>query len=125
MLIPTDHSDVPLAIIGMACRLPGADNIEQYWRLIVEGRSSIGEVPAERFDQQLYYDPAKGVRGKSYSKLVRCQALPDRRRSAEVRRPDASVDDRRCGRCVAARRSRSVQPALEECGRIHRQRRKR
>ncbi len=70
MAIPTDHSDVPLAIIGMACRLPEAENLEQYWRLIVEGRTAIAQVPPERFDEQLYFDPAKGVRGKSYSKLA-------------------------------------------------------
>lgn len=70
MALSTDHTDIPLAIIGMACRLPEAENLEQYWRLIVEGRSAIAEVPAERFDQQLYFDPAKGVRGKSYSKLA-------------------------------------------------------
>ncbi len=70
MAIPTDHSDVPLAIIGMACRLPGAANLEQYWRLIVEGRTSIAEVPPERLNQELYFDPAKGVRGKSYAKVA-------------------------------------------------------
>ncbi len=70
MALSTDHTDIPLAIIGMACRLPEADNLEQYWQLIVEGRSAIREIPAERFDEELYFDPAKGVRGKSYAKLA-------------------------------------------------------
>ena len=62
-------SSIPLAIIGMGCRLPGADNIEEFWRLIVDGQSAIKEVPADRLNQDLYYDPKKGVRGKTYSKL--------------------------------------------------------
>ena len=36
-----DHSapyQIPLAIVGMGCRLPGADNLDQYWRLLIEGR---------------------------------------------------------------------------------------
>jgi acyl transferase domain-containing protein len=60
---------IPLAIIGMGCRLPGADNLDEYWRLIVEGRYSVKEVSADRLDQDLYFDPRKGVRGKTYSKL--------------------------------------------------------
>ncbi|HEX4142344.1 MAG TPA: SDR family NAD(P)-dependent oxidoreductase [Pirellulales bacterium] len=70
MAIPTDHSDIPLAIIGMGCRLPGADNLDQYWELVSQGRSSIAEVPPNRLDQELYYHPDKGVRGKTYSKLA-------------------------------------------------------
>ena len=69
MATTTDVTSIPLAIVGMACRLPGADDLEQYWRLIVEGRSAIAELPPDRLDQELYYDPRKGVRGKSYSTL--------------------------------------------------------
>ncbi|HTU26664.1 MAG TPA: beta-ketoacyl synthase N-terminal-like domain-containing protein, partial [Pirellulales bacterium] len=70
MAIPTDHSDIPLAIIGMGCRLPGADDLDQYWELVSQGRSAIAEVPANRLDQSIYYDPVKGVRGKTYSKMA-------------------------------------------------------
>ncbi len=59
----------PLAVIGMACRLPGADQLDDYWRLILAGRCALGPLPAERFDPQLYFDPRKGVLGKSYSLL--------------------------------------------------------
>jgi acyl transferase domain-containing protein/short-subunit dehydrogenase len=70
MPLSTDaKSAVPLAIIGMACRLPGADDLDQFWQLLVEGRSAVGELPPDRLDQELYYDPRKGVRGKTYSKL--------------------------------------------------------
>jgi acyl transferase domain-containing protein/acyl carrier protein len=70
MGIRTDFSDVPLAIIGMGCRLPAAENLDQYWELISQGRSAIAEVPADRLDQSLYYHPDKGVRGKTYSKVA-------------------------------------------------------
>jgi acyl transferase domain-containing protein/NADP-dependent 3-hydroxy acid dehydrogenase YdfG len=67
-----DHNapfPIPLAIVGMACRLPGADNLDQYWRLLIEGRSAVVELPADRLDQDMYYDPEVGVRNKTYSKL--------------------------------------------------------
>ncbi len=70
MSLSTDaKSAIPLAILGMACRLPGADNLDQFWQLLLGGRSAVGELPPDRLDQELYYDPRKGARGKTYSKL--------------------------------------------------------
>src|SRR5215813_10138491 len=63
------HTAVPIAIVGMACRIPGADNLDQFWNLVRSGGSAIGELPADRLDQELYYDPRKGQRGKTYSKM--------------------------------------------------------
>ena len=61
--------DMPLAIIGMSCRLPGAEDLAQYWQTLVEGKSGISELPPERLDTELYYSGQKGVPGKTYSKL--------------------------------------------------------
>ena len=60
----------PLAIVGMACRFPGADDIEQFWELIRDGRSGIAEIPPDRLDQRLYYEPDRDVVGKSYSNIA-------------------------------------------------------
>lgn len=38
-----------IAIIGMSCHFPGADNLSAYWRLLSEGRNAIAEVPRERW----------------------------------------------------------------------------
>jgi acyl transferase domain-containing protein/acyl carrier protein/NAD(P)-dependent dehydrogenase (short-subunit alcohol dehydrogenase family) len=66
----TKTINLPLAIVGMACRLPGADGLAQYWQLISEGKSPIAEVPPDRLNQELYYNPQRGVRGKTYCKLA-------------------------------------------------------
>ncbi|MEE1782057.1 type I polyketide synthase, partial [Streptomyces sp. SP17BM10] len=34
-------ADEPVAIIGMSCRLPGADSPDAFWRLLADGRSAI------------------------------------------------------------------------------------
>src|SRR5271157_3223769 len=68
METPFGHTNVPIAIVGMACRLPGADNLEQFWNLLVSGGSSVAELPHDRLDQELYYVPRRGQRGKTYSK---------------------------------------------------------
>ena len=48
----------PIAVIGCSCRFPGgATSVESYWRLLQEGRDGIGEVPADRWNLEEFYDP--------------------------------------------------------------------
>ncbi|HEY1109270.1 MAG TPA: SDR family NAD(P)-dependent oxidoreductase, partial [Opitutaceae bacterium] len=47
-----------IAVIGLAGRFPGAANIDDYWRNLRAGVSSITEVPPERWDHGKVYDPA-------------------------------------------------------------------
>jgi len=60
-------AEVSLAVVGMACRLPGASNLEEYWRLIESGGDATGELPNSILDRELYYDARYGIRGKSYT----------------------------------------------------------
>ncbi|KAM0290527.1 hypothetical protein ACHAO9_004885 [Fusarium lateritium] len=46
-----------IAIIGMACRLPGgADSPESLWSLLAEGRDGRREVPKDRWDWKSFYN---------------------------------------------------------------------
>ncbi|WP_165836439.1 SDR family NAD(P)-dependent oxidoreductase [Taibaiella soli] len=56
----------PVAIIGMACRFPGANNYEEFWQNLMEGRSGISEIPKERWDWKQYQHdfPKNGATGK-------------------------------------------------------------
>lgn len=40
--------DDAVAVVGMACRFPGANGIEEFWRNLCEGVESISDLPAER-----------------------------------------------------------------------------
>jgi acyl transferase domain-containing protein/aryl carrier-like protein len=44
----TSTSTEAIAIVGMSCRLPHADNPAQLWQLLRDGRSAIGAPPAGR-----------------------------------------------------------------------------
>jgi acyl transferase domain-containing protein/NAD(P)H-dependent flavin oxidoreductase YrpB (nitropropane dioxygenase family)/NAD(P)-dependent dehydrogenase (short-subunit alcohol dehydrogenase family) len=43
-----------VAVIGMACLFPGAEDVAQYWANIVAGTNHVSEVPAGRWEAELY-----------------------------------------------------------------------
>ena len=54
----------PIAVIGLACRVPGASSSDAFWQLLDQGVDAIGEIPADRFDVDDYYDPDPDAPGK-------------------------------------------------------------
>lgn len=59
----------PIAIVGMACRFPGANNDpESFWQFLREGGDAIREVPHDRWDINAFYDPNPGTPGKMYTR---------------------------------------------------------
>ncbi len=58
----------PIAIIGMECRFPGAENIEDFWQLLRNGECAISEVPPDRWDIEAFYDPDSNVLGKMHTR---------------------------------------------------------
>ncbi len=57
-----------IAIIGMACRFPGAPDLESFWTLLAQGRSAMCEPPADRWSAQAVYSPVPKTPGRSYSR---------------------------------------------------------
>ncbi len=53
-----------IAIIGLGCRFPAADNPEQFWQLLRNGVDAITEVPLQRWDQHAFYSPDQAIPGK-------------------------------------------------------------
>ncbi|CAN7772038.1 amino acid adenylation domain-containing protein [Rhizobium leguminosarum] len=68
--IPAERHAEPLdiAIIGVSGRYPGARNLEEFWENLRNGRDCITEVPKERWDHSLYFDPDRDKQGKTYCK---------------------------------------------------------
>lgn len=54
----------PIAIIGIGCRFPGANNPEAFWQLLHNGVDAIAQVPKDRWDIDSFYNPEPGIPGK-------------------------------------------------------------
>ncbi|MDT5346683.1 MAG: polyketide synthase 5, partial [Mycobacterium sp.] len=69
LLVMNKTPATPIAIIGMACRLPGGiDSPERLWEALLNGDDLVTESPPDRWDVDEYYDPEPGVPGRSTCK---------------------------------------------------------
>jgi len=54
-----ETKNLDIAIIGLSGRYPKAENIDQFWQNLRNGRDCITEIPKDRWDYSLYYDEEK------------------------------------------------------------------
>lgn len=52
-----------MAIVGMSARFPGADDVEEFWRIVEQGRRCITAPPEKRPDWAGHGDEAAALRG--------------------------------------------------------------
>ena len=57
-----------IAIVGMSAILPGAGDVRTFWENTLAKRDAVTEVPADRWDWQLYYDADPKAPDKVVSK---------------------------------------------------------
>ncbi|WP_238175933.1 type I polyketide synthase [Kribbella albertanoniae] len=53
----TGPAPLDIAIVGMSCMFPQAPDLAAFWTNILSGTDSVTEVPAQRWDQSVYYAP--------------------------------------------------------------------
>ena len=54
---PKDTRSSKIAVVGMACRFPGADTTEEFWERLMQGQDMHRHVPPDRFDVETHVDP--------------------------------------------------------------------
>jgi acyl transferase domain-containing protein len=64
-----DTSHRAIAIVGAGAILPDATNVPAFWENVKNGRYCISDVPSERWDPALFYDPDPSAPDKTYSKI--------------------------------------------------------
>ncbi|XP_053394019.1 uncharacterized protein LOC123525873 [Mercenaria mercenaria] len=62
------ETDTDIAVIGIGCRFPGADNIDEFWRVLVNGENHVVDIPPERWNNAAFYSDNPDEPGKYYGK---------------------------------------------------------
>ena len=57
-----------IAIVGVGCRFPGADDLDEFWRVLVNGENHVKEIPVERWNHAAFYNEDPNESGKIYTK---------------------------------------------------------
>ncbi|HEX6442119.1 MAG TPA: SDR family NAD(P)-dependent oxidoreductase, partial [Stellaceae bacterium] len=60
-------SDGLIAIVGAACRFPGASGLDAFWELLTSGTDAVAEVGDARWSTRFYYHSNRAEPGKSYT----------------------------------------------------------
>ncbi|XP_056012210.1 phenolphthiocerol/phthiocerol polyketide synthase subunit B-like [Ostrea edulis] len=58
--------DDAIAIVGIGCKFPGAENLDEFWRVLANGEDHVKDIPKDRYDVEAYYDSDPDAPGKSY-----------------------------------------------------------
>src|SRR6516164_4305663 len=70
--MPTESNAVgrtfSVALVGLACRFPGAANVAEFWSLLKAGKDAVTEIPDDRWDVDAYYHPDPAKPGKMYTR---------------------------------------------------------
>ncbi|KAG7289996.1 Non-reducing polyketide synthase rads2 [Staphylotrichum longicolle] len=67
-----------IAIVGMAGRGPGCDNVDEFWDLIMDKQDLCREVPKDRFDVDEYYCPEHGKGDKKCTMTTKFGCFMDK-----------------------------------------------
>lgn len=84
-------SDNDIAVVGMSCNVAGAEDLEQFWKILVQGKSQHQEVPGDRFGFETAFreaDPAK----KWYGNFISNHDAFDHKFFKKTPREVASMD---------------------------------
>ena len=57
----------PIAVVGMACRYPDADDPGQLWDSVLDRRRAFRRLPKERFDLDDHFDSDRDAVDRTYS----------------------------------------------------------
>ena len=68
MPVRQDEKCFPIAVIGMAGRFAGANNLEAFWQNILASKDMISEIPRDHWDYRPWYSEDQEASNKTYAK---------------------------------------------------------
>jgi NAD(P)-dependent dehydrogenase (short-subunit alcohol dehydrogenase family)/3-oxoacyl-(acyl-carrier-protein) synthase len=89
---PAEDDGDQIAIVGMGLVVPGANDPEQYWKILSEGGNYFIDVPNDRWDNSKFLSPDPAAEDKTYQS--KSAFVTDFRPCAELQKRDGeSVKD--------------------------------
>ncbi|KAL6849010.1 Type I Iterative PKS [Amphichorda felina] len=85
------YTDTDIAIVGMSCKVAGANDLEEFWQILCEGKSQHREVPPDRFTFKSAYREADGGR-KWFGNFMKDHNTFDHKFFKKTPREVASMD---------------------------------
>ncbi|XP_072235167.1 phenolphthiocerol/phthiocerol polyketide synthase subunit C [Leuresthes tenuis] len=52
-----EETDDSIAVVGIGCNFPGGEGLDNFWKVLLDGRNCSAPIPRERFDLASWYDP--------------------------------------------------------------------
>jgi acyl transferase domain-containing protein len=66
--VPSTEPATPVAVVGLACRLPGAPDPAAFWHLLSAGVDAVTAVPESRWDAEALFDADVAAPGRANSR---------------------------------------------------------
>uniref|UniRef100_A0A665X7T0 Mycolipanoate synthase-like n=1 Tax=Echeneis naucrates TaxID=173247 RepID=A0A665X7T0_ECHNA len=60
-----EEAEDGIAVVGIGCNFPGGEGLDNFWKVLVDGKNCAVPIPRERFDLSSWYDPDDNKAGKS------------------------------------------------------------
>ncbi|KAK2886654.1 phthioceranic/hydroxyphthioceranic acid synthase-like [Channa argus] len=60
-----EEAEDGIAVVGIGCNFPGGEGLDNFWKVLLNGRNCSVPIPKERFDLSCWYDPDDNKAGKS------------------------------------------------------------
>ncbi|XP_075936584.1 mycocerosic acid synthase-like polyketide synthase [Anarhichas minor] len=60
-----EDADDDIAVVGVGCNFPGGEGLDNFWKVLLEGKNCVVDIPAERFDTTFWYDGDDSKPGKT------------------------------------------------------------
>ncbi|XP_071751617.2 phthioceranic/hydroxyphthioceranic acid synthase [Centroberyx gerrardi] len=60
-----EDAEDDIAVVGIGCNFPGGEGLDNFWKVLLEGKNCVVDIPEERFDRTRWFDPDESKPGKT------------------------------------------------------------
>nr|UOS85799.1 non-reducing polyketide synthase [Hypoxylon rubiginosum] len=84
--------DDDIAVVGMSCNVAGAQDLDQFWQILIDGKSQHKEVSNQRFEFETVFRPESDPNRKWYANFIEDYDAFDHKFFKKTPREAASMD---------------------------------